>query len=183
MFDHPQTLPMVFVVGSTLLGLLIDRIMHKSDRTGFVIGTSITTIAVCGMAALILSHPDFSEKGTRLLALGLFLMALVGGTFIDNNNIQDQEAGSMSKYGSWWDGWNDNYFTNIWDKSVSSILMVVVGILMVFVALMPDTAASVKAQTVAPVKEAVVTKLVTAATANGARHLLAHHHYHSHIGR
>lgn len=59
---------------------------------------------------------------------------------VDQNNIEDQESGRMSRYGTWWDGWEDNYFSNIFDKWETWAAIAFVGVLMFNVAVRNDPA-------------------------------------------
>lgn len=104
----------------------------------------------------------------NLVTIGLFIVICVGSLLIDNTNIDDQENGRMPMGGSWWDGFEDSYGRNIWDKWVTWLLLIVLGGCFVYNAVKPVLPPPV--MTSAPVKSKV-------ASAAKHAHKASHRHH------
>ena len=132
----------VFVILITVAIVTIgfDRVFHNRERPAFALGIWISAIAICGMFLLFSFHSQLSHKAALLTFFALLLIVFAGNLLVDQNNIEDQESGRMSRYGTWWDGWEDNYFSNIVDKWKTWAAIAFVGVLMFSVALKNDPA-------------------------------------------
>ncbi len=138
----------VFVILITVAIVTIgfDRVFHNRERPAFALGIWISAIAICGMFLLFSFHSQLSHKAALLTFFALLLIVFAGNLLVDQNNIEDQESGRMSRYGTWWDGWEDNYFSNIVDKWKTWAAIAFVGVLMFSVALKNDPADGAAAQ-------------------------------------
>ncbi len=105
-----------FVIGYSLLTIAFDRCMHNYVRPNFALGVMIAGLSICGLIFLVFAHPNDHSKASSLMFVAFLILVMVGKLLIDKNNIDDQNAGRMSKWGTWWDGWDNNYFYNIIDK-------------------------------------------------------------------
>lgn len=132
----------VFVIFISVAFITIgfDRVFHNRERPGFALGIWISAFAVCGMFLLFSFHSQLSHKAALLTFFALLLIVFAGTLLVDQNNIDDQESGRMSRYGTWWDGWEDNYFSNIFDKWETWAAIAFVGFLMFNVAVSNDPA-------------------------------------------
>jgi len=142
------------VIGFALAMVFFDRYMHNRERPNFAAGVMITAFAICGFLFLFSGHYNLTHKATALILLALILIGLAGNLLIDKNNIDDQEGGLMSKWGTWWDRGEDNYFNNILDKWQTWAFICVIGWLMFSVAVnrdIDDDNAAIAATTSSPV--------------------------------
>jgi hypothetical protein len=134
----------VFLVILVVIGLAIgtvgfDRFLHNRERPNFAAGVMMTAFAACGVLLLITGHNNFNHKATSLMFFAFILIGLAGNLLIDKNNIDDQESGRMSKWGTWWDRGNDNYIANIVDKWETWGLICIIGLVMFNVAFSKET--------------------------------------------
>jgi purine-cytosine permease-like protein len=131
-------LAILVVIGFAIATVWFDRFMHNRERPNFAAGVTITAFAICGFLILFNGHHNLTHKATTLILFALILFVLAGNLLIDKNNIDDQEGGLMSKWGTWWDSGDDNYFSNIIDKWQTWAFICVVGWLMFSVAVNRD---------------------------------------------
>jgi hypothetical protein len=112
-------MPLLVLVG-TGVTIAFDSSMHGRYRHGFANGVALQGSALSLMffwfSGYSYNHP---ETPNTFIMLSLYLVMLVGKLIINKSNIADQQAGRMSKWGSWWDTFDDNYFFNIWSSRIT----------------------------------------------------------------
>ena len=60
-----------------------------------------------------------------MLVVFVVIVGVLCQLAIDKLNIDEQNSGLMSKWGTWWDGFNDNYLSNKFDSFTSYIVILV----------------------------------------------------------
>lgn len=166
----------VFLVILVVIGLAIgtvgfDRFLHNRERPNFAAGVMMTAFAACGVLLLITGHNNFNHKATSLMFFAFILIGLAGNLLIDKNNIDDQESGRMSKWGTWWDRGNDNYIANIVDKWETWGLICIIGLVMFNVAFSKETKEVTAAQA-SPAPVAAVGKAQVSSNQKHSAHKL-----------
>lgn len=131
-----------FLIGFSLITIFLDRFMHNYERPDFALGVTISALALCGAVLLIGYHSNPESKATQMIFTALLAIALAGKLLIDKNNIDDQENGRMSRRGTWWDCWQNNYRCNIIDKWDTWAKIAILGWVMVIIAQSKDPATS-----------------------------------------
>lgn len=148
----------VILISVAFITIGFDRVFHNRERPGFALGIWISAFAVCGMFLLFSFHSQLSHKAALLTFFALLLIVFAGTLLVDQNNIDDQESGRMSRYGTWWDGWEDNYFSNIFDKWETWAAIAFVGFLMFNVAVSHDSSVVTQPISTLPRSKAAVPK-------------------------
>lgn len=121
------SLSTVLAAGGTIA---CDTIMRQRYRPTFAMATTVSGVAALCLVALVCFHHAFTNQTTAMIAVTILMVTVLSQKAIDKLNIEEQEAGLMSKWGTWWDGLSDNYLTNKTDFAMSYVVVfVLVGAL------------------------------------------------------
>ena len=121
----------LLVAGLAVVSILIDSVFRGKLRTNYAAGV---IVIACALAAIVMllsgATAPVHSKAHQVILLGLLAVGAIGVVMRDNANIEDQEQGRMSRFGSWWNGFEDNYENNIIDKWETYAIMGVLMFLM-----------------------------------------------------
>ncbi len=137
--NHSLIVPIVIAVGAVLT-ILFDGAMRGEHRPNFAMGICLSAVALIALVCLNGNMNLHSSLGILIVG-SLLILALLGGLIVDQTNIDDQESGRMSRWGSWWDGFGDNYFQNVTDKWENIVLIAVIFIGMLYLVVKNEYAA------------------------------------------
>lgn len=127
------TLECVLIIFGACAGhVLFDCLFRGRFRRNFAIGYAVIAIALSAIVTMGACSPEeHYGKLKTIIVLAMLALCCIGSIVIDNVNISEQENRRMSRWGSWWDGFEDNYFSNIIDKwetyAVLAILLFCIG--------------------------------------------------------
>lgn len=113
-----STLECILLIFGVCAGhALVDWLFRGRFRRNFAIGYAVIAIALSAIVTLCACSPEeHYGKVKTIIVLGMLALCCIGSIVIDNVNISEQENRRMSRWGSWWDGFEDNYVSNIIDK-------------------------------------------------------------------
>lgn len=111
-----------------------DTLVRCRFRPGHAQGAVGRAAGFAGIGWWVLCHRQVDAQFGVILLLCSILVLLGACVLIDRTDIADQESGSMSKWGDWWDKYENNYLSNKLDIGFNYLaLQLVAGALLITV--------------------------------------------------